>query len=758
MLDSAQLRTAWQRYGEYSLSPEHRAGYETWWSAYLAHVRAVDAASVEELSTRDWQEKLWRHKAITPLGPGDSVNVSVLYEDREVVERIAGLKKKELPTDPDERAKALQVAYNELLELVATRDVRVRPAAKLKRIFAALFPRDLTCVISYDPNRTAAELLLPETKKRAQLELQVLMRHRLREVLGQESDLAEHVRRSTFCWWLHENFDALSTGGEAQRPRGTGGEVVDAEKIVLWPFGKQWKGNAAIKGFDNYYRDIVQASVARVSRDDVVEILRASDEYAHLQPKSLRAQVNLVKGLGFLDEQDGLLYPTRAGEELLEGDQPDVLVRALLERVFGYAHLLKLLADHRLTADEIASRLQTTYPNWTSSRAPRALLVWAEAIGLADQDADRTWSLSEYGRDWAGRLPDQLPTPPRMAEVEGVEPILPTDAAFPAFPAIYDQLRRLPETAGFVFDQTQVAALDAGWRFSDKKRFVILSGLSGTGKTEITRCYARAVCALMGIDVARHLEVVPVSPDWRDPTSMFGYFNALHADPTFQAEPTLRLILRASADPSRPYFLILDEMNLARVERYLAPMLSSMETGDRLALHANEDSVNGVPPSVHWPRNLYIAGTVNMDESTHAFSDKVLDRAFTLEFWDVDLPSFFQRRAAGGAARTERLEKILIELHDLLKPVRRHFGYRAAGEVLDFVAVLGRTAGEIAGIDLAIFAKILPRLRGEESGALTTALEGVAKLCNSMELSKSGAKVEAMLDQLRHTGMTKFWA
>ena len=73
-----------------------------------------------------------------------------------------------------------------------------------------------------------------------------------------------------------------------------------------------------------------------------------------------------------------------------------------------------------------------------------------------------------------------------------------------------------------------------------------------------------------------------VSPDWRDPTGILGYFNALHADPTYQPEPALRLVLAAVANPKKPFFLILDEMNLARVERYFAPFLSSMETGEAL--------------------------------------------------------------------------------------------------------------------------------------------------------------------------------
>jgi 5-methylcytosine-specific restriction enzyme B len=95
-------------------------------------------------------------------------------------------------------------------------------------------------------------------------------------------------------------------------------------------------------------------------------------------------------------------------------------------------------------------------------------------------------------------------------------------------------------------------AFDAAWRFNDKKRFVILSGLSGTGKTALARGYAHAVCSLMGITPERHARIVPVLPDWHDPTGLLGYYNALHADPTFQVESALRLLLDADKDPGHP--------------------------------------------------------------------------------------------------------------------------------------------------------------------------------------------------------------
>ncbi len=754
VLDDDQLRAAWQRHAQSTV-------HEGWRTRYRAHLQAIADAPRADLTTRAWQERLWRDKSITPVGPGDAVNVTALYEDAEIVDRVVDLRSMQLPHDAEQRARAIQGAYNELLGLVATRNVRVKPAAKLLRIFAGMLPHELTCVLSYEPNLAAAELVLGP-QRRAHLELHVLMRQRLRNVLGPEQGgLAEEVLRSTFCWWLYENRDALAHGGAEDATHEQSPEPSEAPPLVLWPFGKQWKGNAAIRNFDRHYRDIVQAAVAGVARDELVELIRTDEQYKHLQPQSVRTQVSLVKGLGLLEERDGLLRPSATGEELLEVDQPDVLVRLLIERVFGHAQLLRLLRESggALAKADLVRGLQSIYPNWTTAFAPTALLAWADALGLVDQEEAGTWTLSDYGRGWAARLPAQLPAPPKEVaialEEELNELFGPSTVAFPSFAEIHAEMQRDADSSRFVFERALVAALDSGWRLSDKKRFVILSGLSGTGKTAITGCYARAVCGLMAIDLNTHLATVPVSPDWRDPTGLFGYFNALHADPTFHVEPALRLLLRAHADSSRPYFLVLDEMNLARVERYFAPMLSAMETGRELVLHANESPVNAVPPSIPWPRNVYIAGTVNMDESTHPFSDKVLDRAVTLEFWEVDLPAFFARRDAKD--RSAEVEELLLEIYQHLRPVRRHFGYRTAAEVLDFVAAM-RVAGEPGGTDLAVFGKILPRLRGEHTPELEAALTGVEKLCTARELSRCRAKLQTMLAELRQTGMTRFWA
>lgn len=355
-----------------------------------------------------------------------------------------------------------------------------------------------------------------------------------------------------------------------------------------------------------------------------------------------------------------------------------------------------------------------------------------------------------------------LPLRPLTAEQPSIEPPAPAAPLIPE-PTLAE-LRALfqndAQTANLIFPPELLRGLYAAWSFHARKRFVLLSGLSGTGKTALLQHTARLSCAHMGLDPAEHVALVAVGPDWRDPTALLGYWSALHAPPTFHAEAALRLVLRAVEDPARPYFLLLDEMNLAPVERYLAPFLSAMESGADLQLHGEDDVVNGVPNKVCWPANLRIGGTVNMDETTYPFSDKVLDRAFTFEFWQVDLDGLFARRGQAGPTEAPA-QAALRALQAHLEPIRRHVGYRALTEALDWIAACHAAEPEapIAGlIDEAVFSKVLPRLRGSESSALSQALERVQETCRTHDLPRCAAKVAAMAGRLRDSGVTSFWS
>ena len=117
--------------------------------------------------------------------------------------------------------------------------------------------------------------------------------------------------------------------------------------------------------------------------------------------------------------------------------------------------------------------------------------------------------------------------------------------------------------------------------------------------------------------------IIPVGANWTDNTNIVGYYNVITEE--YQSTPAYDLINKAQDDPDNPYFLILDEMNLSHVERYFADFLSAIESGEEIPLYGEDRTLK-------LPDNLFIIGTVNVDETTYMFSPKVLDRANTIEF------------------------------------------------------------------------------------------------------------------------------
>lgn len=279
-----------------------------------------------------------------------------------------------------------------------------------------------------------------------------------------------------------------------------------------------------------------------------------------------------------------------------------------------------------------------------------------------------------------------------------------------------------------------------------------------------------------------NLLFVPVRPDWRDSKSLLGYYNPLTQ--TYEWTEFLRFLQRAERSyrdrDGYAWFVILDEMNVARVEYYFADLLSVLESGrseegdlkgltrEPLRLTYPEDAEGDVPPSeMRLPPNLYIVGTVNVDETTHAFSPKVLDRSFTLELTEADFSDYPPRAngAAGGRPTEEecrgvlraftrdgsfeRVEKGAIveyvaahpevrdrlqRLNELLRPYDMHFGYRVFDEIVTFLAAAEQNemfAGpDPAGdpLDAAVLMKVLPKFHGSR-GKLLDPLRDLLAWC-----------------------------
>lgn len=333
---------------------------------------------------------------------------------------------------------------------------------------------------------------------------------------------------------------------------------------------------------------------------------------------------------------------------------------------------------------------------------------------------------------------------------------------------------------GFNYDGSLIENFYLGLK---SKPFVILAGTSGTGKTRLVKLFSEAI-------QAKYLPV-PVRPDWSDSSDLLGHKDL---NGNFVKGAIIDFIKDAIDDKTTPYILCLDEMNLARVEYYMSDILSVIETREfdenkkitSKPLVSKEycRSSNGRNEygELQFPGNLYIVGTVNMDETTFPFSKKVLDRANTIEFSYVDLlslPSFSTETAPKVTVENDFLASKYITLNDcdaadkgyisgicttlsrvngILEMANAHIGYRVRDEIV-FYMLNNKKADlldEKAAFDNQIMQKILPRIQGS-SESIKKMLEELLKICDSENFTASAKKINFMIKRYDEDGFTSYW-
>ena len=282
----------------------------------------------------------------------------------------------------------------------------------------------------------------------------------------------------------------------------------------------------------------------------------------------------------------------------------------------------------------------------------------------------------------------------------------------------------------------------------------------GSHPTQLAIEYAKALTGEDGESNGR-IRTIAVQPGWYDPTPLLGYVNPL-GDNRYTRTEFLLFLIQAADNPSQPHVCVLDEMNLSHPEQYLAPILSAMELEHgSIELHSGHEDEYGIPPSVRYPPNLVLIGTVNMDETTMGISDKVLDRAFTLEFWDVDVGGWpgWERTSLIDQDR-DAVRQTLTRLMEALSPARLHFGWRVIEEVVRFMEQRQSQSAELSvsdALDRVIYAKVLPKLRGDDSPRFRNALEDCRTALKESNLTRSARKVDELIEDVEQTGSFRFW-
>src|SRR6266852_1915668 len=357
----------------------------------------------------------------------------------------------------------------------------------------------------------------------------------------------------------------------------------------------------------------------------------------------------------------------------------------------------------------------------------------------------------EYRPGWRLR-PESRTSPFALGEAKSGGSVAPKSVA--------DLLRNIEEAmaaSGFMVTIEQLANFYLALKSSP---LVILAGTSGTGKSWLPRLFAK----LVGADFTP----ISVQPQWSDNADLFGYTPSLAPD-TFIAGKFTEAVVQASKQLDAPAMVLLDEMNLAAVEHYFSDFLSVVETRRR----EKDGTITTDPLPLDLPEqkdpdryshlrdlrllpNIRVIGTANMDETTRVFSPKVLDRAFSIEFGEVDLTAFIEPGGEETIAKPEfswlgkrvidlrnpvavsevysssrdlfdRVAGLAEEIKGILKPAGISFGFRTRDAICLYMWHWERD--ELADIlpikdalDLCILQKILPKIGGTGEG-LRKALE-----------------------------------
>lgn len=367
--------------------------------------------------------------------------------------------------------------------------------------------------------------------------------------------------------------------------------------------------------------------------------------------------------------------------------------------------------------------------------------------------------------------------------IEQKEEIIPVD--------IINKVENYIKNQGYNYTYNQLSNLYLSLK---TKPFTILAGISGTGKSKIIRLLADAIQA--------DYTLISVRPDWNDATDLIGYKNLDHK---FIKGQLTKAILKAQQNKNKPHLICLDEMNLARVEYYLSDYLSIIESRKKVGQNIITDNIvqyqeDNENISLHIPDNLYLIGTVNMDDTTFQFSRKVLDRANTIEFSDIDLDNLFfevnekveSLNVSNDFLKTTYLKtmdieeeyrdyakevnKTIIEINEILKKSQKQFAYRVRDEIL-FYLVENKKANllhEDIALDYQIMQKILPVISGSEESVYqvlidllnfvcdTNTIDSIEEATNYLKETKvryenSANKIIYMLKGYQNDGYVSYW-
>ncbi len=342
-----------------------------------------------------------------------------------------------------------------------------------------------------------------------------------------------------------------------------------------------------------------------------------------------------------------------------------------------------------------------------------------------------------------------------------------------------DRLERINQQlkeAKVRFPLRTLYAFHTALKIQDISPLTVLAGISGTGKSLLPRLYAKC----MGV----HFLNLPVQPGWNSPQDLFGFYN--YIEHKFKATPLARAMVQFDQYNRREWFkdkkeslgledqmmlVLLDEMNLARVEYYFSELLSRLEIRRSIdpssseerrkvevpleighALRGAGEKIKNYSVSLYPGENLLFTGTMNEDESTMSLSDKVLDRASILRFGEPAVVMESQpdmtkiiaseplalsvwKRWQGECDPRAEIKAAFNELKEVMSKAHSPFGYRVEQAMRRYVAMYPDQSaqGQRFAIVDQIEQKVLPKLRGRELSTIQGALLQLTQLVSRLD-------------------------
>jgi hypothetical protein len=732
-----------------------RARSRDWYAALRQHLERVHAATPTDLADRAFLEKLWEDDGISATGMG-SVKVAPALDDPGFRQWFATAYGEPLPVDPAAAEAHLLWLYKETEKRLRNKCDRVA-RLKLNRVLCTRFPSHFTTIA--DVGRLLfLHRAMGGSAQAHPVTAHLAIKQRLDRLLGPVDTSVSNadLDRLFLPWALYQHLERESE--PSPEPEGVTEVAATPSADSLQPLAAalRRKGLTAVKGYFATILEMLPLLAEGMSRQEFYDEVHRS--YPSLGNYSINGVINsIAREMNLCVRDDGIYRLNARGLNLLSTRDPDEIADHLLTRVLGVDHAVKALAAGPRPLADLVRHIKAVNPGWTSDVIPRAIVSWLSSMDVIGTDAQYWCMLTERGLTWAARVtwtPEAL-----SAQSAGVlaEPLPQQRATMvaPPFDAVRARLDAI-NASQLHFPAELVRQLHAGLWSHPVRHFAVLTGISGSGKTQLALNYGRAI-APAGDEANEHVRVIPVQPAWYDPAPLLGFVSPLTQH--YCLTPFLEILLRAAADPERPYVVILDEMNLSHPEQYLAPLLSAMETRGWIDLHDLAENAGDVPQRVQYPANLVLIGTLNMDETTHGLSDKILDRAFTLEFWDIDLGRFPKWEEFGLPAHLrEASRNVLTALAKALSPVRLHFAWRTIEDVLRYLeCATAAGADATSAMDEVVYARVLPKLRGENTARFQKALQDTLAVLNAHDLKRCAGKVESLLADLRETGTARFW-